>query len=381
MNTFMSNELSEINQLKETRYKLLKSFDKSQIETLEYFLSKYEYKIFFYFGGIAQDLNFQLQKLIHDNKIRRKNHTENFHQIRQQIKQFKDDLVSKQLLNSNQLLRLQVLREKLVEMSYIPEKTAAIKIYNFHQQAQNTKLQFFESHQSKMNELKILLTSLQDQLNVKVTDLVQNRLNNDTIKNQIQNQHFKNKTNQLMILQNLQEQIALQTSQIQDNLKQRDTLRSIEGQTETITNSIKRQHQQLYITMGERVHKLHQQSLIQQIHESPVAVKRNHQEIESLVDLQIHIREEEQTLQQIKDKILTSTNKLHFGRIHFYETESQHQKMIIQSEIDRTIQDSKEIHQFNEIINTIKFQEEQIKFLEQLQSGNKRRHRIKQAIK
>ncbi|CAL6046437.1 Hypothetical_protein [Hexamita inflata] len=382
--SFLERELYEIEQLKEKRLAIFKNLNIKQIQEIEYILSEFESKTFFYCGGIYQQLNNVLKQLMDDNNQRCKKYFDNYYSIKKQQKHFKDDLVHKKEHSARQLSRLLVLRNKLVEMSNISEQSATKDVVNFKDKLNKSKVYIETNNKQEYQILEENLIALNDQLNQKFHDLAASRLQNDSAKTQWLSTHIGNLESTREILKQFTDQNAQLVSKIRDNKNESDTLRSVLVQTETISNSIKRQHEYFYINMEEQMNKLHQQQLLDHIDipESPAPSlqKSTHIEFESLFDLQFRIKEYEDQMEAIKNRSKLLSLQLTQGRVRQSQSEHAHEAATRLNQQDQLKANSKELYLYNELLNTIKFQEEQIKFLESLKGGSKRRHRIKEQI-
>ncbi|CAL5995080.1 Hypothetical_protein [Hexamita inflata] len=381
---FQERQQYEINQLIQKRYAILHNLNTKQIEDIVLILSEFESKTFFYCGGIYQQLNNVLQKLINDNDLRSKNYFDNYCSIKKQQIQFKDDLIHKKQQCTRQLSRLLVLRNKLVEMSNISEQSATKDVVNFQDKLNKNKANIENNNLQEYQKLQENLSILNEQLNIKIHDFAATRLQNDSAKTQWLSTHIGNLESTREILQQLTDQNAQLITKIRDNRNESDTLRSVLAQTETVSDSIRRQHEQLYIHMEELMNKLHQQQLLDNVDipESPAPSlqKSTHIEFESLFDLQFRIKEYEDQLEAIKNRTKLLSLQLTQGRVRQSQSEHAHEAAMRQNQQDQVKANSKELYLYSELLNTIKFQEEQIKFLESLKGGSKRRHRIKEQI-
>ncbi|CAL6081271.1 Hypothetical_protein [Hexamita inflata] len=380
--SFQERELYEIEQLKEKRLAIFKNLSDKQIQDIEYILSEFESKTFFYCGGIYQQLNSVLQKLMNDNNMRSKNYFDNYCSIKKQQIQFKDDLIHKKQQCSRQIQRLVVLRNKLVEMSNISEQLATKDVVNFLDKLNKNKTNIENNNLQEYQKLEENLLILNEQLNIKIHDFAATRLQNDSAKTQWLSTHISNLESTREILQQLTDQNTQLLTKIRDNRNESDSLRSVLAQTETVSDSIRRQHEQLYINMEEQMNKLHQQQLLEHVDipESPAPSlqKSTHIEFETLFDLQFRIKEYEDQLEAIKNRTKLLSLQLTQGRVRQSQSEHAYEAATRQNQQDQVKANSKELYLYNELLNTIKFQEEQIKFLESLKSGSKRRHRIKE---
>ncbi|CAL5995064.1 Hypothetical_protein [Hexamita inflata] len=381
---FQERQQYEINQLIQKRYAILHNLNTKQIEDIVLILSEFESKTFFYCGGIYQQLNDVLKQLVDDNQRRCKNYFDNYYSIKKQQKHFKDDLVHKKEHSARQLSRLLVLRNKLVEMSNISEQSATQDIVTFQAKLNQNKSIKQTNNQQEYQELEQNLLELNRQLNQQIHEFKAKCLHNDSQKSQWLNTHFKHLESQREILYQHQDLNASLINRIRTNRNETNSLRSKLSETQTISNSIKRQHEYFYINMEEQMNKLHQQQLLDHIDipESPAPSlqKSTHIEFESLFDLQFRIKEYEDQLEAIKNRTKLLSLQLTQGRVRQSQSEHAHEAATRLNQQDQIKANSKELYLYNELLNTIKFQEEQIKFLESLKGGSKRRHRIKEQI-
>ncbi|CAL6046421.1 Hypothetical_protein [Hexamita inflata] len=381
---FQERQQYEINQLIQKRYAILHNLNTKQIEDIVLILSEFESKTFFYCGGIYQQLNNVLKQLMDDNNQRCKNYFDNYYSIKKQLKQFKDDLILKKEHSARQLSRLLVLRNKLVEMSNISEQSATQDIVTFKAKLNQYKSIKETNNQQEYQELEQNLLELNRQLNQQIHEFKAKCLQNDSQKSQWLNTHFKHLESQREILYQHQDLNASLINRIRTNRNETNSLRSKLSETQTISNSIKRQHEYFYIHMEEQMNKLHQQQLLDHVDipESPAPSlqKSTHIEFESLFDLQFRIKEYEDQMEAIKNRTKLLSLQLTQGRVRQSQSEHAHEAATRLNQQDQIKANSKELYLYNELLNTIKFQEEQIKFLESLKGGSKRRHRIKEQI-
>ncbi|CAL6046429.1 Hypothetical_protein [Hexamita inflata] len=381
---FQERQQYEINQLIQKRYAILHNLNTKQIEDIVLILSEFESKTFFYCGGIYQQLNNVLKQLMDDNNQRCKNYFDNYYSIKKQQKHFKDDLILKKEHSARQLSRLLVLRNKLVEMSNISEQSATQDIVTFQAKLNQNKSIKETNNQQDYQELEQNLLELNRQLNQQIHEFKAKCLQNDSQKSQWLNTHFKHLESQREILHQHQDLNASLINRIRTNRNETNSLRSKLSETQTISNSIKRQHEYFYIHMEEQMNKLHQQQLLDHIDipESPAPSlqKSTHIEFESLFDLQFRIKEYEDQMEAIKNRTKLLSLQLTQGRVRQSQSEHAHEAATRLNQQDQLKANSKELYLYNELLNTIKFQEEQIKFLESLKGGSKRRHRIKEQI-